>query len=490
MAPGKRGMYRFSDHFKINKKQSQLDFVDIPLDTDIRLYVDPYALHISPVDWVRTAGDLVVTYFDLLLQALKKGDKSKAMMMLSHLHEPNETRLGQSKGLPNGKGWSDGQARQLYDALARSKAIKSGLLKDIGDLELFLPGIAEDKISDLAINVIRSELVAYTQEQCELHDVPTEEVPAKAFWNPDEERWEATYAQLPVYKDEGVVLVPKVAVRQRLIPDGIEYYTHYILPFLQAEHVSAKSALVTLLRNGERKVYKKDLKAQSKYGYSKEFLLEFSEKHPRVFKSYKDILPKKVAKPETDFVIESRQREPRQVVSTDLVRDLEQIPPGRKHAGQYHDFIKGVLTEVFAPSLTRPKKEQDIDEGRKRIDISFHNSATHGFFSKLVNQHKYVVPYVPIECKNYTDDVANPEFDQMLGRLNRRRGMFGIIVCRTIVDKDAVLKRCQDVVTNDSEKAIIVLDDVDIKKLLDLAANGKTKEISEHLEDKLREVLD
>jgi hypothetical protein len=189
-------------------------------------------------------------------------------------------------------------------------------------------------------------------------------------------------------------------------------------------------------------------------------------------------------------VIESRQREPRQTVSTDLVRHLEQILPGKEHAGHYHNFIKGALTEVFAPSLTRPRKEQDIDEGRKRIDISFHNSANDGFFSKLVYQHKYIVPYVPIECKNYTDDIANPEFDQMLGRLNRRRGMFGIIVCRKIVDKNAVLKRCQDAVKNDSEKAIIVLDDVDIKKVLDLAANRKTKEISEHLEDKLREVLD
>jgi hypothetical protein len=264
----------------------------------------------------------------------------------------------------------------------------------------------------------------------------------------------------------------------------------YSEPFLQAEHISAKSALVTLLRNGEPRVCKKDLKAQSKYGYSKEFLLEFSEKNPLVFKNYKGLLPKKLERLETDFVIESRQREPRQVASDDLVHDLEQIPPGREHATQYHDFIKGVLTEVFAPSLTRPKKEQEIDEGRKRIDISFHNSATEGFFSKLVSQHKYVVPYVPIECKNYTDDIANPEFDQMLGRLNRRRGMFGIIVCRTIVDNDAVLKRCQDAVKNDPEKAILVLDDTDVKKLLDLQANGNKKGISEHLEDKLREVLD
>lgn len=490
LATKRRGLYRFSDHFKIDKKQSQLDFVDIPLDTDIRLYVDPYALHISPVDWLRTAGALVVGYFDLLLQALKKGDKPKAMAMLSHLHEPNETRLGQSKGEPNGRGWGEKQARQLYDVLTRSKAIRSGLLKDIGDLELFLPGIAEDKISDLAINVIRSELVAYTQEQCELHGVSTEEVPAKVFWNPDEEQWEATYAQLPVYKDEGLILVPKVAVRRRLVPDRMEYYTYYILPFLQAEHLNAKSALVTLLRNGNRKVLKKDLKAQDKYKYSKEFLLEFSEKNPDVLKSYKGRLPGKVEKPEGDFAIESRQSDPRQIIPSGLIEELKRIPSGGEHAGRYHDFIKGVLTQVFAPSLTRPKKEQEIDERRKRIDISFHNSATEGFFSKLSNQHKYTVPYIPIECKNYTDDIANPEFDQMLGRLNRRRGMFGIIVCRTIVNKQAVLKRCQDAVKNDPEKAIIVLDDTDIEKLLEFQMSENKKAISEHLEDKLREVLD
>lgn len=218
--------------------------------------------------------------------------------------------------------------------------------------------------------------------------------------------------------------------------------------------------------------------------------MEFSEKNPQVFESYKHLLPKKVEKPETDFVIESRQREPRQLASSDLALELEQIPPGRNHAAEYHDFIKGVLTEIFAPSLTRPKKEQEIDEGRKRIDISFHNSATDGFFSKLVHHHKYVVPYVPIECKNYTDEIANPEFDQMLGRLNRRRGMFGIIVCRTIINKNAVLKRCQDAVKNDAERVVIVLDDTDVKRLIGLQADSKKKEISEYLEDKLREVLD
>lgn len=139
--------------------------------------------------------------------------------------------------------------------------------------------------------------------------------------------------------------------------------------------------------------------------------------------------------------------------------------------------------------LTRPRKEQEIDEGRKRIDISFSNSATSGFFSKLAQTHRYAVPYIPIECKNYSEDLKNPEFDQMLGRLSRKRGMFGIMVCRKIDDPELVRKRCRDVVNNDPEKAIIVLEDNDIETLLTLRADDKEKEISDYLDEKLRAIL-
>ena len=33
-------MIRFSQAFNLNKTQMELDFVDIPLDTDIKLFVD------------------------------------------------------------------------------------------------------------------------------------------------------------------------------------------------------------------------------------------------------------------------------------------------------------------------------------------------------------------------------------------------------------------------------------------------------------------
>jgi hypothetical protein len=244
------GQLRFSDHFGIRKGQSQLDFVDVPMDTDIELYVDPYALHVSPVDWLRLCGDLVANYFHVLIQALKVGDRTRAMALLSNLREPNETRLGQSKGRPAGRGWGPEQAQQLYGRLSGSKAVSSGRLQDLGDFELLVPGIGSDKISDLAINVIRGELAAYTKEQCDLFGIPTEHVPAGVFWNPEQCRWEAHFANLPVYEGKGVLLVPKIAVRRRLVPDPDEFYRDFVLRFLEAEHLNARDSLVYILKNG------------------------------------------------------------------------------------------------------------------------------------------------------------------------------------------------------------------------------------------------
>ncbi|MDR3739900.1 MAG: hypothetical protein P4L40_12880 [Terracidiphilus sp.] len=480
-------MLRFSDHFGLAKSQAQLDFVDIPLETDIELYVDPYALHVSPVDWLRKCGDLVANYFDVLLKSLKARDRGKALQLLSNLHEPNETHLGLSRGKPSGRGWGQKQSIDLYNRLSHSKAVASGKLSDLSDFELLIPGIASDKISDLAINVIRGELAAYTQEQCALYDIPTRNVAAGTFWNPDDERWEGQYADLPVFNNSPLILVPKAAVRRRLVPDTNEFYNHFVLSFLQQEHLNANDSLVHTLRNGDPKVLKKDLKAT--YPLSKDFLFEFSEKHPTVLASYKKTLPSKAENVIDDEGIEGRQHVIRAVDAGATCAELRAIAVGQATASEYHKFMIGALTKIFYPNLTRPKKEQEVDQGRKRIDIMFHNSATKGFFSTLVNRHHYHTPYISVECKNYKDDPKNPELDQLLGRLNRKRGFVGILTCRTVEDKPLMLKRCQDVVNNEDKKLIIVLDDNDICKLLDFATSNEQKKIDEFMEDKLTEIL-
>jgi hypothetical protein len=200
-----------------------------------------------------------------------------------------------------------------------------------------------------------------------------------------------------------LVLVPKAAVRVRLVPSYEEFYDKFVLHFLGAEHLKANDSLVRLLKDGTPKVYKKDLKG--KYHLSKEFLFDFVEKHPEVLRKYKKTLPEK-AKPINTGEIEFRQRDPR-AWTEDTAKMLAEIPVGRDRASDSHELILSALNEIFYPWLTRPVKEQPIDQGRKRIDILYSNSSEEGFFSRLVHYHKILCPYVSVECKNYSEDPSN-----------------------------------------------------------------------------------
>jgi hypothetical protein len=231
----------------------------------------------------------------------------------------------------------------------------------------------------------------------------------------------------------------------------------------------------------------KDLKA--KYKISKEALFEFTERNPRVLQNYKKSLPTKAANPISDAAIERTQVSARGIDPLATSASLNTIVAGQEQASEYHNLILGALTEIFYPALTRPQKEQEINEGRKRIDIFFHNSATSGFFSWLVNVHKYLAPYISVECKNYSEDPKNPEFDQLLGRLNRKHGFVGIMVCRTITNRQVMVKRCQDVVNNNDKQLIMVLEDKDIHTMLGYVAAGARGKIDEYLEDLLKEIL-
>ena len=313
----------------MHRSQAELDFVDIPLETDIRLFVDPYALSVASDTWLLECNDIVIGYFELLLESIRSDDEARGLMLLSRLGEPNDTHLGLSKGRPSGRGIGPDQALDLYEALKKSKAVKTGFLEDLTDCELHVPNISSDKISDMTINIIRCLLLDYTERQCQTFGIPTEKVASGMYWDPERLEWANRYAHLPVYKDERILLVPKAAVRFRMAADHQEYYKRHVLEFLQAEHLHAGTALVRVLKNGKRRVTKKDL--IERYPLSKDYLAQFSQDHPDVFIAYKKSLRGK-SRPIHDEEIEHIQREPQIIDVLKLIADLEGIPPGNDAA--------------------------------------------------------------------------------------------------------------------------------------------------------------
>ena len=93
-----------------------------------------------------------------------------------------------------------------------------------------------------------------------------------------------------------------------------------------------------------------------------------------------------------------------------------------------------------------------------------------------------------MECKNYSEDPANPELDQLNGRLSEDIGMFGMLFCRNIRDRDLMRARCHDLVAKQGH-FLLVLDDDDICELLQMMDRGGPDAVSERLDELLALIL-
>lgn len=258
----------------------------------------------------------------------------------------------------------------------------------------------------------------------------------------------------------------------------------FIIDYLVQEHTKPGDELVQVLKNGKLKVLKKDVK--KKYPFSADFLYEFAKDHPDILKKYKNTLRQQ------SVILADEEIENRQEVSNELnfdtkIKNLESIPPGNDKASFYHNMIIDILQIIFQPFLRRPKKEQEINEGRKRIDIVFDNAFLQGFFGEL-RQHSIKSSYIFFECKNYSKDLKNPELDQMALRFNPKTSEFGIIVCRKIENRKNILKKCKDIL-NTNHGYIIVLDDIDLIELLNFKKVAETEKIHDFMRDKLKQLL-
>jgi hypothetical protein len=458
----KRTVVRVSKYYGLKGSQSALDFVDVNLVGDTPVFVDPRALRLLPSSWGQECVSLLQHFFRTVIRAIRDGNDDRARILLRGLKEPNETRLGLSRGLPRGRGLGRALADDMWEALSTSAAVRSGLLVDLEDTALMVEGIDRDLVSDIATNIIRAPLILYTNEMCTRYGIPTESgVASGALWDPDKKEWFQQLVDLPIAGDYGkVLLVPKLAVRSKMNFDRDEYFWHYILTFLQEEELSAGSNLVRVLRDGTQWVAKKDL--IKKYGSGKRLITNITRQHPEILDRYRRARDRSPRPPLGHEQLRNRigTKRPDWEGLLDRVRNTRR---GKQGADKYHQAVQELLTSLFYPALGHPTSEYPIHEGRKRIDISFDNVATYGFFW-WVGQH-YPAPHIFVECKNYKGDPANPELDQLAGRFSPSRGKVGILACRSFTNKTLFLQRCKDT-SSDQRGFIIPVDDADLDEMV------------------------
>jgi hypothetical protein len=122
------------------------------------------------------------------------------------------------------------------------------------------------------------------------------------------------------------------------------------------------------------------------------------------------------------------------------------------------------------------------------VDIVFTNAALDGFFHRMMELPQTRSLFAFAECKNYAQDIGNPELDQLAGRFGHQRGWLGFLVCRSDSQRDVTTKRCRDT-AQDKRGFIVVLTDEDIARMLDLIAARRRQAISSYLQQRFDELV-
>jgi hypothetical protein len=475
-------MTRFSDVFGLSNQQASLDFVDVNLSTDTQLYLDPYAIEIRDDEWSTICGDHIRSFFNEVLSALREDNETRAMHLLGNLHEPNETFLGQSTGRPQGRGVGAHKANRFADALKRSRAFTTGLLSDIAEAELFIEGVGPDTISDLTTNVLRGVLADYTKAQCDLHGIPTSAVRSIGpAWNIQSCRWESKEFSLPLYRGRPILLVPKFSVRFALSLNSQEFYNHHMIEYLRSEYLRSGSGLVHTFRDGRKDVYKSAVKKL--HPPIKDDLAAFVMAHPEILDAYRELK----GASGTPGISDLQKFFDESAFATVLKERLSAIEAGNAKASDYHNIALGICTFIFHPGLICPIKEQELHQGRKRIDIKFTNAGEKGFFQAMLASDQVRALSVSIECKNYNKEMNNPELDQIAGRFGHQRGRLGFLLCRTMDNRQRIIERCRDT-ANDGRGYILVFEDSDLIHMLELIEQGSRPSIDRFLHRRFSEI--
>jgi hypothetical protein len=473
---------RISDHYGLGVTQPSLDFVDVPIDGDVPLFVDPTALNLLDTDWGAHCRSLIKDYFSLVLEAMREGRHAEAKRLLASLNEPNETHLGYSADKPHGHGMGKKRAEQMWQALKESDAVRTGLVRDLEDTALMIDGVASDVISDIVTNIIREPLIEYTQAMCAAYGIPTEEIASGLMWSPTARRWQAKLTQQPVVDKKRLLLVPKALVRRTITYNADSYYSLYLLEKIQEEQ--AAEGLVRILKSGEtRPVTKKSLK--ERFATGKQGNRTLTPGREDVLERYRQDKSGEPKEPLTHDELAESTHTPEPDWSK-LLGDVLAIDPGAAGAGVYEKAIKKLFDALFYPWLMYPEPQQKIHAGRKRIDITYTNVAEDDFFAWL--RHQCPAAYIFTECKNYSADPENPELDQLAGRFSPRRGRFGLLVARKITDKALFTKRCRDT-ADDDRGFIIALDDDDLTALVKAVKDSNKVERLALLRQKFKDLV-
>ena len=232
-------------------------FLDVDVYVDNRMYVDPFKIRmgLGPAVFANAANACTSSFFYEITGAVISQDPTKrarGLDLLQHFDEPRETRLGMSKYGFDGHGGADGVGETIWDVLNgdASLLVNVGVLHQIEDIPLFVPGVGNDITSDLVTRIIFEPLVDFTNHCVAQFPQLAGGTGLKMFdrqvWDPIAARWVMKKVTLPTVDDRPLLLVPSEWTTSNLLLNATRLYDTALLSHVQNERavVTAKGKVL------------------------------------------------------------------------------------------------------------------------------------------------------------------------------------------------------------------------------------------------------
>lgn len=178
--------------------QYEVDFVIPKLGVDLPLGIDPFLLYKSRDPELASLHQNMVSAFNQGISYVSKSDENAAKTLFD-FPEVEQIGFGYSKDSKRGSGVGDYLGELIIQTLKESPALIERGVRHVEEMQLVAVGIAQDRTSDMAANLIKEYLIGYTQRQCRQLGIRlVAGIPVEHIFNFETMSWYDNYVDLPI----------------------------------------------------------------------------------------------------------------------------------------------------------------------------------------------------------------------------------------------------------------------------------------------------
>lgn len=292
-------MRNFSSAYSLGiHSHKSIEFADIRIGTDNRLFIDPSRVRLAALagdPWAQKAVALLDTLFDVLFNAARNRDWLTLRRLIEKTcGEINETHLGLSHAQPNGNGASFSLIFPALHQIVEQGLFDQGCVIGIEDVPIWTKGIDADRLSDWVTNIIWPVLEEFTISQYHQYGLSQEHA-AEVVWR----AWDPycmTWVNHPTFPllcdDQRILLCPKRFLCTKLLFGTADFLRTEVLEYRQRCHLDARTALcgqhvyddgsVTYTAPTKKDLLRYEVRGQGYLPY----LLVHAQGHPELIRHY------------------------------------------------------------------------------------------------------------------------------------------------------------------------------------------------------------